>query len=104
MYKALDPSSLKSMLDGPSRPRLIDVRTPAETARGVIEGAELVELSTLPGAIERLSPNEPLVIYCHSGGRSAQACDYLMQRGFKDVYNLEGGITGWAKAGMPVRQ
>ena len=104
MYKPLDPTALKSMLDSSSAPRLIDVRTPAEVARGMIDGAEVIELSTLPAAVDRLAPDQTLVLYCQAGGRSAQACNYLAQRGFKDLYNLEGGISAWAKAGLPIRQ
>jgi len=103
MYKAVGPAALKSMLESPSPPRLVDVRTAPEVARGRIEGADVIELSTLPSAVERLASDEPLVLYCHSGGRSAQACNYLAQRGFKDLYNLEGGITAWAGAGLPVQ-
>jgi rhodanese-related sulfurtransferase len=102
MYKALDPVALKSLLEQPRRPRLIDVRSAAEVARGRIEGAEHIELAALPQAAAALAPEEPIVFYCLSGARSAQACGYLMQRGFADLYNLEGGIAAWARAGMPV--
>jgi rhodanese-related sulfurtransferase len=44
----------------------------------------------------------PYVFYCLSGGRSAQAGGYLAQRGYGQLYNLEGGIAAWGRAGFPV--
>lgn len=78
---------------------LIDVRTDAEVARGVIAGARHIALFALPGRIGELPDDGTVVIYCQSGGRSAQACSYLAQQGFGDLYNLSGGIMGWLRAG-----
>ena len=43
----------------------------------------------------------PLVFYCHSGMRSAQASAYMTNKGRSNVYNLQGGILAWGKAGYP---
>lgn len=83
-------------------PQLIDVRTPAEVARGAIAGARHIELATLPARIGELDPECPCVIYCLSGARSAQACTFLAQRGYARLYNLQGGIAAWTRAGLPV--
>ncbi|MFO7581303.1 rhodanese-like domain-containing protein [Guyparkeria sp.] len=81
---------------------LFDVRGPAETDRGVIEGAELVPLHMVPLNVDRFRREKDVVIYCHSGARSAQACQFLIQQGVGNVYNLEGGILQWAGAGLPL--
>jgi rhodanese-related sulfurtransferase len=47
-------------------------------------------------------PSEKLVMVCHSGARSAQACMFLQQQGFADVYNLRGGMLGWAHSSLPI--
>jgi rhodanese-related sulfurtransferase len=102
MYKHIDPSQLQTLLDSDDPPRVLDVRTSAEVARGTIAGSLHLELATLPSRVEELDAAAPTVVFCLSGARSAQACSWLAQRGFGDVYNLEGGIAAWTRAGMPV--
>jgi rhodanese-related sulfurtransferase len=102
MVQTLDAAQLNALLESADRPRLIDVRTPAEFARGTIAGAQHIELGALPGQVDTLDPLAPVVVMCQSGGRSAQGCALLDQRGFQRVYNLGGGIAGWARAGLPV--
>jgi rhodanese-related sulfurtransferase len=102
MYQAIDPSQLHAMLKASVPPQLLDVRTAAEFARGAIAGAKHIELAVLPERSAELDPAARWVLYCLSGVRSAQACAYLAQRGFGGLYNLEGGIAAWVRAGLPV--
>lgn len=102
MYQAIDPSQLHAMLQADAPPQLVDVRTAAEFARGAIRGAKHIELAALPARRAELDPAVPSVLYCLSGARSAQACAYLAPRGFGRLYNLEGGIAAWTRAGLPV--
>jgi len=89
--------------DGSRRPyRLVDVRSMGETARGVLPGAELIPLHLIPLRKDELKGDKPVVLYCQSGARSAQACAFLAQQGITDVHNLVGGILGWARAGKPI--
>ncbi len=78
---------------------LIDVRTEAEHAQAKIEGSTHIPLHMLPFKAQELQGSQPVVFYCRSGARSAQACSWLMQQGKQDVYNLAGGIMSWARAG-----
>jgi rhodanese-related sulfurtransferase len=102
VYQPLDPAGLQALLQGAAPPQLIDVRSAAETARGAIASALHIELSALPARASELDPDVPCVLYCLSGARSAQACAYLAQRGFRRLYHLDGGIAAWAKAGLPI--
>jgi rhodanese-related sulfurtransferase len=102
MYQSLDPARLQALLHGALPLQLVDVRSAAEIARGAIAGARHIELSALPARAAELDPEAPCVLYCLSGARSAQGCAYLAQRGFQRLYHLDGGIAGWAKAGLPV--
>jgi len=102
VYQPLDPAGLQALLQGAAPPQLIDVRSAAETARGVIAGALHIELSALPARVSELDPGAPCVLYCLSGARSAQGCAFLAQRGFRRLYHLDGGISAWARAGLPV--
>ena len=88
----------RSLLEGPNPPRFIDVREEDEWALCRLPGATLMPLSAWPAsAAERFSdPDEPLIIYCHHGGRSARAVEFLARNGFTRVANLIGGIDAWA--------
>lgn len=79
--------------------RLIDVREMREMAGGIIPGAEPMPLATVPLRTSEIAQHEKLVIVCHSGARSAQACAFLQQQGYSNVYNLRGGMVGWAASG-----
>ena len=102
MFQILDAAQLKVLLEGEDRPRVLDVRTAGEFARGTIAGAQHVELGTLPAKADAFDPGSPVVLVCQSGGRSAQGCAWMDQRGFQRVYNLGGGIAGWTRAGLPL--
>lgn len=81
---------------------LLDVRTDAEVARGVIAGAKHIALNLLPTRYTELDSEAVTVIYCGSGARSAQACAWLAEKGFAKVHNLQGGIMAWIRSGLPV--
>lgn len=77
---------------------LLDVREPAEATRACIEGARLIPLGDLAERVEELAKwrEGTVVVHCKSGGRSAKACATLAELGFRDVWNLTGGIEAWS--------
>ena len=75
---------------------LIDVREPAEHAATRIDGAVLIPLRQLQSHIKQLPKDQPIVVHCQSGGRSAIAVAMLKVQGF-DARNLSGGIKAWKK-------
>lgn len=76
---------------------VIDVRTPQETAAGIIAGAKLIPVDQVEGRLKELPKDgKPMLVYCAGGGRSAAACEFLSQRGFENLYNLEGGFMSWS--------
>lgn len=99
-FKEVDPAGLQQL--AASGGLVIDVRTDAEVARGMIPGSQHIPLHLLPVRESELPKDKPMVIYCQSGGRSAQACAFLSSKGFSEVYNLQGGIMGWVRSGQPV--
>lgn len=84
--------------------RVIDVRQMEEIAQGTVPKAEALPLHTLPAKVHELGKTEKLVMVCRSGARSAQACMFLQQQGFSNVYNLRGGMMGWVQSGFPAYQ
>ena len=79
--------------------QLVDVRTPNEWESGVIENPLKINFleSGFKEKIEKLDKTKPIAIYCKSGGRSGQAAKLLSEIGFKEVYDLKGGILNWNK-------
>ena len=88
------------------RPRIIDVREASEFngELGHIPGAELVPLAMIERAAREWAKDEPLVVVCRSGARSAKATETLVRLGFTSVFNLEGGTQGHVSAGLPVER
>jgi rhodanese-related sulfurtransferase len=81
--------------------QLIDVRTPEEFAGGHIAGAVNIPVQEIAGRLGEVAQDQPVVLYCRSGNRSAQAAQILDQAGYAPVYDL-GGIGAWQQAGYPV--
>lgn len=79
--------------------RLVDVREPDEWSDGHIDGSQLVPLSELPTQSRGWSREQPVIVLCRSGQRSARAATELEAAGFAHVASLRGGVVGWAKAG-----
>ena len=76
--------------------RILDVRTPHETAGGHAEGAILIPIEELEARAHELPHDDkPVVVYCAAGVRSAVACDYLSSKGHDGLHNLAGGFPAW---------
>ena len=102
-FSEITPEQLEQWREEGREFRLIDVRSPAEAARGIIPGAEVVPLATLPLRKDEFAGSDtPVVVYCQSGARSAQACAFLTQQGVDATHNLRGGIVGWAQQGKAI--
>ncbi|HQR50873.1 MAG TPA: rhodanese-like domain-containing protein [Methylophilaceae bacterium] len=83
---------------------MLDVRNEAEFATGHIAEASNIPLSQLEERLAELAryKDQPLLVNCQGGVRSANACAMLKKGGFTRVYNLKGGINAWTQANMPV--
>ncbi len=86
--------------------QLIDVRTPGEYEEGYIAYAKNVNFYDVDflTQLEKLDKNEPVYLYCKSGGRSGKASRQLLDAGFSVVYDLKGGFSGWKSAGLPFKK
>lgn len=79
---------------------VLDVRTPAETSDGVVPGYQMINIMApdFREQINKLDKSKTYLVYCRSGNRSGQACDYMAGLGFDKLYNLSGGIGAWNRA------
>ncbi|HET9367887.1 MAG TPA: molybdopterin-synthase adenylyltransferase MoeB [Candidatus Udaeobacter sp.] len=93
----ISPHELKQRMDAGEPFELIDVREPFEYEIARIEGAKLIPLGEIAQRLDDLEREQPIIVHCHSGKRSAQAVRLLQQRGFAKVYNLGGGIDAWSE-------
>ena len=84
----------------PDNSILVDVRTPEEYAEGHIEGAVNINFydEDFESQIGALNKDVPVFVYCQAGSRSRKACAKFEALGFKEVYDLEVGYSGWSKS------
>jgi rhodanese-related sulfurtransferase len=83
---------------------ILDGRTPGEFAEGYIEGARMIDFQggSFETEIATLDKDVTYAVYCRSGNRSGQAVKIMQDAGFRNLYNLEGGVIDWANQGMPL--
>ncbi len=95
----INVQELKERLDKGEDVVLIDVRQPNEHQEFNV-GGKLIPLGTVPLRMNEISEDKDVevVVYCRSGGRSGQAKQFLMQNGFTNVRNLQGGMLAWVDA------
>lgn len=89
---------LKERLDRGDKLTIIDVREPHEWQIANLEklGARLIPLGQVGERLSEINPEEEIVLHCKMGGRSAKAYQTLEKAGYKNIWNLKGGITAWA--------
>jgi len=98
----LEPAQVQSMVAQSPRPYLLDVRSPGEYKQGHVSGAELIPLGELSDRIARIPKGREIICICESGSRSSAAARQLSAQGYK-VSNMRGGMSRWARAGLPVK-
>jgi len=99
--QTVDVTAFAEKLKATDKAQLLDVRTPEEFSSGHIENATNVNWNgdDFVAKAEKYDKSKPVFVYCKVGGRSAQAADKLAELGFKEIYNLDGGIMKWNAAG-----
>jgi thioredoxin 1 len=98
--KTISPTEFEQKLALPEA-QLIDVRSPEEYADGGIKGSVNINYNgaDFEERIAKLNKEKPVLVYCLSGGRSGSAAQKLNALGFKEVYNLQGGLVQWRSEG-----
>ena len=97
---------VRARLDRGERLYLVDVREDHEFAVDRIAGARHIGRGVLERDVETLIPgkDEPIVLYCGGGFRSALAADNLQRMGYTNVVSMDGGIRAWREAGYPIEK
>lgn len=100
----LDAEGFATLINDEMSLQLVDVRTPQEYQSGHLKDALLIDMYSpdFNSRIETLNKDQPIAVYCAVGQRSYAVFEMLQERGFKQVYHLEGGIQAWASEGKPI--
>jgi thioredoxin len=100
---SLDAASFVAKIKQLPNAQLIDVRTPGEFAQGHIANSKNIDInsSDFQQRVAKLDKNKAVLLYCLSGSRSSFAMNVLSSMGFKEIYNLSGGMMRWRAASMP---
>jgi len=94
----ITPKQLKERIDQGNAPFLLDIREDRELAICALAYDSHIPMNQLPDRFHELDAQKEkdLVVYCRSGGRSANCADFLRAQGFSSVINLVGGTLAWA--------
>ena len=102
--KNISPKELNEKIQNDRTQILVDCREQAEWDESHVEGFTLIPLSCFEQALEVLKDkNQDIHIMCRSGKRSMNACMFLEENGYENLYNVEGGILGWKDAGLETK-
>jgi thioredoxin 1 len=102
-YKSLPPNDFRSAFQKSEKTILIDVREGFEFRPSHLKKAINIPASgNMEFTADTINKECSLFFYCTTGFRSKRVAKYFCEKGFKNVYSLDGGIVAWRKAGMPV--
>jgi len=91
----ITPMQLQTMMDADPDLYVLDVREPHEIAICAIENTHKIPLGQLAERYVEIPTDQPVVVHCKLGGRSAQAVAFLQSKAYNNVKNLAGGILRW---------
>lgn len=93
----LAATEVLDLFNSTSRPVFLDVREPEERVEsGFIPGSVHIPMHEIQGRLDELNTGDSIIVYCATGMRSMDAGAFLLQQGFKDVSNLNGGLAKWS--------
>lgn len=97
MVEELSPQDVAAKMKGhPDRVVLLDVREPFERRLAVIAPSIHIPMDEVPERLVEIPKDREIVVYCHTGVRSAMIAGYLEGEGYPSVANLDGGIDAWS--------
>ena len=98
-FKDVDVATANKMIAENSDLVILDVRTPEETALGIIPNAIVIDYqgSDFDEKISILKKSTPYLVYCKSGRRSVGTSNKMIEAGFTNVTNMKGGYNEWSK-------
>ena len=104
IFRSISPQEARSLMASRKDLVLVDVRSPEELREGSIPGSQLIPMGELARGRMSVPEGKPLLLICAVGGRSYAVGQYFSHKGYKEIYNLSGGISAWKAAGLPLQR
>lgn len=104
-FTNIEPATFKQLISDKAGV-VLDVRTPAEVAKGKLPKATHIDFykDDFDTQVAKIDKTKPIYVYCAVGGRSGKAMQKMKAAGFKEVYNLAGGFNAWKKSGYTIEK
>lgn len=98
------PEQTRELINNHKEIQILDVRTSQEFLSSSLKSAKNISVysSNFNQSVQQLDKSKPTLVYCKSGGRSRVAASKLLAMGFKEIYDLDGGIMAWSAKNYPL--
>jgi rhodanese-related sulfurtransferase len=103
-FQSITPLEAKKLIETRKDLLLVDVRSPEEFQGGSLPGARLIPFWDFTKGRYDLPQGKPILLICAVGGRSLACGQMLAAKGYREVYNLKGGLEAWAEQRVPLPQ
>ena len=103
LAETVDVQTVAAIKDDPGV-IVLDVREQYEYDEGHIPGVVLIPMAEIANRLREIPADKQVIVTCRSGNRSGQVTQFLLEQGFDNVHNMEGGILAWQAAGLAVEQ
>jgi rhodanese-related sulfurtransferase len=103
-FRTITPLEAKTLIETRKDLLLVDVRSPEEFEGGSLPGATLIPFWDFAKGRYDLPKDKPILLVCAVGGRSLACGQILSARGYREVYNLKGGLEAWQEQRVPLPQ
>jgi rhodanese-related sulfurtransferase len=101
-FRTVTPLEAKALIETRKDLLLVDVRSPEEFQGGSLPGATLIPFWDFAKGRFDLPRDKPILLVCAVGGRSLACGQLLASKGYREVYNLKGGLDAWAEQRVPL--
>jgi rhodanese-related sulfurtransferase len=102
VFKTVTPLEAKTLIESRKDILLVDVRSPGEFQGGSLPGATLIPFWDFAKGNVDLPKDKPILLVCAVGGRSLACGQMLAAKGYREVYNLKGGLESWVEQRVPL--
>ena len=103
-FRSVTPDEAKRLIETRGDLLVVDVRSPEEFRTGSLPGARLIPFWDFAKGRFELPKDKPILLVCAVGGRSLACGQLLVSKGYREVYNLKGGLDAWVEQRVPLPQ
>ena len=101
-FQTISPLQAKALIESRADLQLIDCRSPEEFRQGALPGSKLIPFWEFTKGNYDLPKDKPILLVCAVGGRSLAVGQLLSAKGYREVYNLKGGLDAWVEQRVPL--